>query len=120
MCPLCAPRLELYVAGLEMFNASRREHDSSDLFRRLVPSLRAALLCDFSEFHLLGQCRNLIRSHLWEGDLHNVLSKRQGHFVSGVEGCYQRIMMRPASVPEKGRASEKSPAIWRGEGCYGV
>jgi len=38
MYPLSTLLVELYVAGLEMVNASSREHDFSDLFRGLAPS----------------------------------------------------------------------------------
>jgi len=117
MHPLSTPRLELYVAGLEMVNASSREHDSSDLFRGLAPSLRAMVLWDFSTSHRFDQSRNLIQSEVWEVD---PFFKNSDHSISGRDEPYQWIVMRPASRPEKDRASEGSPAIWCGQGCYGV
>jgi formate hydrogenlyase transcriptional activator len=119
MYPLSAPRLEFHVARLETVNASWRNHGSSDLFRGLALSLRAALLCNFSPSHLFDQFRNLMRSRLCEDDVRNALSKTYGHLVSAVEECHHQIVMRPASRPVKGRASEGSPAIWRGGAVMG-
>jgi hypothetical protein len=119
MCPLSAPRLKFHVARLEIVNASWREPDSSDLFRGLVPSLRAMIFWDFSTSHLFDQSQNLIRSHLWERDVRNAFFKSSDDCVSAREGRYQRIVMSPASPPERDRASENSPAIWCREDCYG-
>ena len=116
MYPLSTPRLELYVAGLEMVNASSREHDSSDPFRGLAPSLRAMVLWDFSTSPRFDQCRNLIPSDLWEVDPF----KNSDHAISDRDEPSPWTVMRPASRPENDRASERSPAICRGQGGYGV
>ena len=117
MYPLSTPRLELHVAGLEMVNASSREHDSSDLFRGLAPSLRAMVLWDFTTCHRFDRCRKPIPSDPWEVD---PFFKNSDHAISDRDEPSQWIVMRPASCPEKDRASERSPAIWRGQGIYGV
>ncbi len=112
MYPLSTLLLELYVADLEMVNASSREHDSSDLFRGLAPSLRAMVLWDFSTAHRFDQCRNLIPSDVRELD---PFFKDSDHAINGGDEPSLWIVMRSASCPEKDRA-----AIWRGQGCYGV
>lgn len=117
MYPLSTLLLELYVAGLEMINASSREHDSSDLFRGLAPSLRAMVLWDFSSSHRFGQSRNLIPTNVRELD---PFFKNSDHAISDRDEPSHRIVMRSASCPEKDRASERSPAIWRGQAYYGV
>jgi hypothetical protein len=117
MCPLSAPRLKFHVAQLEIVNASWREPDSSDVFRGLAPSLRAMIFWDFSTSHQFEQCQNLIRSHLWERDVRSAFFKSSDDCVSAIEGRCQ--VMSPASPPEKDRASESSPAIWRRKDGYG-
>jgi hypothetical protein len=117
MYPLSTLLLELYVAGLEMVNALSREHDSSDLFRGLAPRRRAMVLCDFSNSHRFEQSRNLTPSEVRELD---PFFKNSDHVISDGDEPSPRIVMRSASCPEKDRASERSPAIWRGQGCYGV
>src|SRR5260370_40737424 len=117
MYPLSTLPLELHVAGLEMVNASSREPDSSDLFRGLAPSPCAMVLWNFSTCHRFDQSRNLIPSEVWELDpffnnSDNAISDRDEHS--------QRIVMSSASCPEKDGDSERSPAVWRGQGCYGV
>jgi hypothetical protein len=42
------------------------------------------------------------------------------HVISDRDEPSQWIVMRSASWLEKDRASERSPAVWRGQGCYGV
>src|SRR5260370_40845516 len=102
MYPLSTLLLELYVADLEMVNASSREHDSSDLFRRLAPSLRTMVLWDFSTSHRFDQCRNLIPSDVWEVD---PFFKNSDHSINNRDEPYPCIVMRPAARPEKDRAS---------------
>ena len=116
MYPLSTLLLELYVAGLEMVNVLSREHDSSDLFRGLAPRRRAMVLCDFSNSHRFEQSRNLIPSDLWAVDPF----KNSDHAISDRDEPSPWTVTRPASRPENDRASERSPAIWRGQGCYGV
>jgi hypothetical protein len=117
MNPLSTLLLELYVAGLEMVNASSREHDSSDLFRGLVPSLRAMVLWDCSTSHRFGQSRNLIPSDVRGLD---PFFESSDHAISDRDEPSHRIVMRSASCPEKDGASERPPAIRRGQACYGV
>ena len=117
MYPLSTPSLELYVAGLEMVNASSREHDSSVLFRGLAPSLCAMVLWDFSTSPRFDQCRNLIPSDMWEVD---PVCKNSDHAISDRDEPSQWTVMRPASRLENDRSLERSPAICRGQGCYGV
>jgi len=114
MYPLSTLLLELYVAWLERVNASSRERDSSDLFRGLAG--RAMVLWDFNS-HRFEQSRNLIPSEVRELD---PFFKNSDHAISDRDEPSQRIVMRSASCPEKDLASERSPAIWRGQGCYGV
>ena len=102
MCPLSAPRLKFHVARLEIVNASWREPDSSDLFRGLAPSLRAMFLWDFS-ISRFDQSRNLLRPQMRDYEVRSALSKSSDDFISGGEGRYHRIVMRPASLLEDGR-----------------
>jgi len=117
MYPLRTLLVELYVAGLEMVNAPSREHDSSDLFRGLAPSPRAMVLGNFSSCHRFDQSRNLIPSEVWELD---PFFNNSDHAISDRDQPSQCIVMSSASCREKDRASERSPAVWRGQGCYGV